>query len=108
MIVYYGINRVEINYLSIQCEEDIIIDSSFGGYSDDPNDYWRIKNYSLVLSQTEFSKIGRISELQHLLSIERDSNGRLIYLLNCEPPYVSIKEVEQLYSIQGVKPPCLL
>lgn len=109
MIVYYGrTNRIEIEYLSVQCDEDIIIDSFFGGYSDDPDDHWIVKRYSLVLSQEEFSKVGRIPELQHLLSIERDSNGRLIFLLHCEPPYICVGEAEQLYSIQGIKPPCNL
>lgn len=109
MIVYYDRSRIEIEYLSIQCEEQIVIDSFFGGYSDDPNDHWIVKLYSLVLPQEEFSKIGRIPELQHLLYMERNANGQLIFFMHCEPPYVSMRDVESLYSIQdGVKPPCIL
>ena len=82
------------------------MESFCGSYSDDPNEYYDVEYYIIVLTQKEFAKIAKISELQHLLYIDRDAEGNPIYLLHCEPPYIDQDEVKHLYYIQDAKPPC--
>ena len=107
MLVYFNLTgRIEFSYVKIIQKKDRIMESFCGSYSDDPNEYYDVEYYIIVLTQKEFAKIAKISELQHLLYIDRDAEGNPIYLLHCEPPYIDQDEVKHLYYIQDAKPPC--
>ena len=97
---------MEFSYVKIIQKKDRIIGSFYGSYSDDPNECYDVEYYIIELTQKEFAKIAKIPELQHLLFIDRNAEGEPMYLLHCEPPYISIQDVEYLYYCQDIQPPC--